>query len=365
MKRSHLEILRSVLACPTAPFREDRVVDLVHQVAARLDHVRFSRDEDGNVLLRYRHGRKRPRPLVLQAHLDHPGFLSLEQRRTGRLEALFRGRVDRDRFAGARVVFHGLEVVRARIVSVRKPRGSDDLVATLDAEDRVERGTIGTWDAPACRIRGDRLETRAADDLTGVAAILCVLEDLAREGAATEVLAVLTRAEEVGFAGTLGLVRRGDVPAGSPILNLECSRALKHVRPGDGPVIRVGDRRTTYTPRFTETLVRIARGFGPRFRVQRALMDGGACEATVFGLHGYEVAALCLATENFHNQTAGGSIGPERVRLSDLAGMIRLTHAAAREPLDLGALDRETRERLDRRYETLREELRHWERSSA
>lgn len=366
MKSSHLAILRSVLACPTAPYREHRVVDVVHRMAARLDHVRFSRDPDGNVLLRYRRGRKRVRrPLVLQAHLDHPGFHALTQRRTGRLEARFLGSVERERFAGARVVFHGVERVRATVVSVRKPKGSPHLVATLDAGDRIEPGTPGTWDLPACRIRGDVLETRAADDLTGVAAILCVFEDLAHEGPEIEVRAALTRAEEVGFVGAVGLVRHGGIPDGSPVINLECSLALPHARPGHGPVVRVGDIRTTFSPRLTDAVVGIARGLGKGFRFQRALMDGGACEATAIGMYGHETAAICLPTENFHNVTARGRIGPERVRMGDLEGMIRLTHAAATADLDLDARTGGTRATLDRRYDSMREELRNWESSSA
>ncbi len=142
------------------------------------------------------------------------------------------------------------------------------------------------------------------------------------------------------------------------MINLECSRALPHARPGDGPVIRVGDRRSVFSPRLTGTVADIARGLGGGFRFQRALMDGGVCEATAFGLLGHEATAVCLATENFHNMTPRGRIGPERVRLGDLDGMIRLVHAVATSDLDLDARDRRTRQKLDRRYASMREELR-------
>jgi endoglucanase len=328
--------------------------------------VRYREDPDGNIVLRYRRGSRRvSHPLAVQAHMDHPGFVSLSQSRTGRVQARFLGGVRREFFAGSAVVFHGLETTRARVVSVRKRKAEGDLVATLEAEGTVEPGTIGMWDVPACRIRGEKLETRAADDLTGVTAILCLFEELSRKQPETEVLGVLTRAEEVGFVGAMGLLRHRSIPRKARVVTLECSKALPNARPGDGPVLRVGDRRTIYSPLLTAAIEVVGNELakaGGGFRYQRKLMDGGACEATAFNVHGFEATGMCLALENYHNMTARGTIGPERIHLGDLAGMIRLLEALATRDLDLTDRDRGTREKLEARYESMAEELARWER---
>jgi putative aminopeptidase FrvX len=354
MKAHHLQILRSVLERPTAPFVEDRVADLVHQTAARLDHVRFRRDPEGNLVLRYKKGDERvAHPIVVQAHMDHPGFIAQSQTRTGRLTARFVGLVDREVFADARVRFHGHEPVRARVVSVRRKDPRRDGTVVLQAEGRVEPGTIGMWDVPACRIRGDVLEARAADDLVGVAAVLCLFEELSRKAPDREVLGVFTRAEEAGFVGALGLVQKKRLSRRHRVITIECSMELPTARRGDGPVLRVGDRRSTFSPRLVGAMDAVGRRLRKRsrdFRYQRRLMDGGVCETTVFSLFGYEAACLCLPLGNYHNMTKRGGIGPERISLRDLAGTIRYLEEIVTTDLDLDERDRMTRERLSARY---------------
>ena len=69
-------------------------------------------------------------------------------------------------------------------------------------------------------------------------------------------------------------------------------------------------------------------------------MDGGACEATAFTVHGYDATGLCLPLENYHNMTVRGTIGPERIHLGDLASMIRFLEAIVTE-LESGDLELE------------------------
>jgi endoglucanase len=361
MKSSHLEILRAVLERPTAPFLEERVADLVHQTAARLDHVRFRRDPEGNLVLRYRKGNGRvAHPVVVQAHMDHPGFIAGPTTRKGRVKARFTGRVRREVFENARVRFHGHEPVRARVVSLTRKDPRRDGTVVLEADGRVEPGTIGMWDLPACRIRGDVLEARAADDLVGVAAVLCLFEDLAMKAPDGEVLGVFTRAEEAGFVGALGLMQEKRIPKHHRMITIECSMELPTARRGDGPILRVGDMRTTFSPRFVGALDLVGRRLRKRsrsFRYQRRLMDGGTCESTVYQLFGYEAACLCLPLGNYHNMTRRGGIGPERISLSDLAGTIRFLEEIVTSDLDLGERDRGTRRRLEERYRAMADEL--------
>jgi putative aminopeptidase FrvX len=352
MKETHLQILRSVLNRPTAPFREDRVVDLVHQLAARLDHVRFRRDPSGNVLLRYRKGEARvARPLALQAHLDHPGLHVVSQTRTGRVKARLLGWMPPDVLPGARVVFHGLDEVRAEVLSARPGREENEQRVTLAAEGRVDPDAIGTWDLPGCRFRGDHVAARVADDLAGVVAVLCAFDDLSRRAPDGEVLGVLTRAEEVRFAGATALARGGRLPKRCRVVTVECSQELPGAMRGGGPVLRVGDRFSVFSPDLSadlrETAQRLRREGGVRF--QRALLDAAGCEATVFGAHGYEVAGLSLPIADVHNVTARGGIGPERFHAGDLEGLIDLLVAFATEEPTPDDRDRRARDRLWKR----------------
>jgi endoglucanase len=60
-------------------------------------------------------------------------------------------------------------------------------------------------------------------------------------------------------------------------------------------------------------------------------MDGGACEATAFNGLGYRACGLCLPLGNYHNIGPGRKIRAEYVSVGDLAGLLELTVAAARE----------------------------------
>ena len=84
---------------------------------------------------------------------------------------------------------------------------------------------------------------------------------------------------------------------------------------------------TTFDPQATWFLGATARGAG--LAVQRALMDGGACEASAFAGFGYRVAGLCVPLGNYHNIGPGLKPRSEYVRVNDLVGLGNLTMAAA------------------------------------
>ena len=64
--------------------------------------------------------------------------------------------------------------------------------------------------------------------------------------------------------------------------------------------------------------------------VQRALMQGGTCEATAYDLYGYRTAALCVALGNYHNCGPKETIAPEFVNIADAVGMANLCVATVR-----------------------------------
>src|SRR5262249_32650382 len=67
------------------------------------------------------------------------------------------------------------------------------------------------------------------------------------------------------------------------------------------------------------------------FRFQRALMSGGACEATAYSEFGFQTGAVCIALGNYHNCGPHQTIAPEFVDVSDACGMVQLLIETARQ----------------------------------
>ena len=368
-----LHIAARTMSRPAAPFREGAVIAWVREFAARNPHLMLRSDPIGNLELRRRGVRASASPLVLGAHMDHPGFRALRSKRLpGRrgfaIDALFLGGVRREYFPGARARFYVGEgdvpatTVPARVVRAQPDPKSGVLRVRLEARATVPAGSFGVWELPdfrRSRRNPDLLETRAADDLAGVAGILAVLEVVDRIDPArrVDVRGLFTRAEEVGFVGAIAAARGGRLHAGARIVAVEASKALPHAPQGAGPILRVGDRTSIFDDGLTRWLGRVATELagrkGDRFAWQRRLMDGGTCEATAYQLYGYRCAALCVPLGNYHNMSERGRIAVESIRLSDLVGLVRFFEGMIQRDSDCpraGATD-PLRRRLEKRFQ--------------
>lgn len=313
LRRELLEIAQSVLSLPTAPYHEHGVRAFVEAYARQLD-LPVERDPVGNLIVKYRRG-KCGAPLVWMAHMDHPGFEGLGGRR-----AEFLGGVPKECFPGARVRFGNLRTKVRRVLPGRR--------RVVELAAPVGRGELGGWDVPLFAVRGGMLRALALDDLLNVAVLLAGLTELKRRRVATEVWAVLTRAEEVGFHGAIELAMAGRIPRESLVVSFEMSKRRPWARIGGGPVVRVGDRLSTFDAAGVYFLQEVARRSA--ISAQRCLMDGGSCEATALNAFGYRACGLCLAMGNYHNIGSGRKIRPEFVSVNDLVGLLELAVAAAR-----------------------------------
>jgi endoglucanase len=83
----------------------------------------------------------------------------------------------------------------------------------------------------------------------------------------------------------------------------------------------------------------------PKFKWQRKLMAGGACEATAFSAFGFQSTCLCLPLGNYHNMQAidevqagrrPAKVGREFISVEDLHGLIEMLEVVA------GGLDAST-----------------------
>ena len=338
-----LKIAQALMEQPTASFKESLPQGEIRSFARNRPGLKLEEDPSGNLLVKYSQGETAP-PLVLVAHLDHPGFW-VDKVSVGKVDLTFKGGVNAAHArAGNRIQY--FEPGNA------KPVGSGLLTTVLQEKDRLTGATasilegnavaggFAMWDFAGFAVHGGLIVSRCCDDLLGAAAALCVLDEMARrQPKNVTVWGLFTRAEEVGFLGALEAIRHQTIPKDAAVLSLECSKALPSAPQGDGVIVRVGDRASIFDPNLTEALRQAAELVQkelPGFKYQRKLMDGGACEATAFCACGYRASGVAVALGNYHNQgfdTSGKpSIGPESVKVFDFNCEVRLLTELALHP---------------------------------
>lgn len=325
--------LASVLRIPTAPFGERFLIEALTRRLGRRKRLSVDQDRFGNLHVRYRppDASGAPRAQVaFQAHLDHPGFQYLGDGRAWILGGVPTG------LAGTRLRFFPSAEHRgfpATVERVRKRRRGR--VAMLKHRGRIEPGTVGMLDLPPMRLRKAHLEGRALDDNLGAALIVFLLEEACRGRWPLPFDAVLTRAEEVGYVGATAMLAAKSFRLPRHVVTIEMPRARKQMACGDGVIVRTGDRNIIYDQLLTHHARTVAEALAEQhagFRFQRKLGSGGGTEVTSFTAYGYRGTALCLATEQGHNRTPEGGIGPERVHRDDLVALVNLARALVTEP---------------------------------
>jgi putative aminopeptidase FrvX len=360
----HRRVLHDMLSIPTAPFAEHKVIEHIERFCSRRKHLKLTRDRAGNVLVRVRIGRRIVRrPVCITAHLDHPGFVADRMTASGRLRAFWRGGVPRRYFKHSNVRFDvDGEWVRGVIRSVtprEKRRNRVDTVV-VEVPRNVPSGAVGMWDFPDPKVRGSRIYARGCDDVAGASAMLYAIDELVRSGKSCDAYFLFTRAEEVGFVGAIAACRLKTIPAKCFVVAMETSSERPFAKMGDGPILRVGDKASTFTHAATAYCHRIARELAradTRFKYQRKLMDGGTCESSAYCTLGYEATGLCVALGNYHNVDAKRKkLGPEYIDLDDFDNVVKWFVELARAPRPYTGRDEALRTQitgLEQRYRKL------------
>jgi endoglucanase len=349
-----LALLQSIVSQPTAPYHEERVAARVIAYLRQWG-VPFSLDEAGNIIARYQRGAER-RALMLMAHMDHPAFSIVARGGphgadwTARLEGGV-GTAYFEQPVAARIYPRawgiGGDAVAARVTGYARDQQAN--VTTLhvqvdDASAPIAAGDFGAWDLPDFALQDELIHARALDDLAGCATMLLVLEQAVRERWETDLYAVFTRAEEVGLVGAWAVLQSGALPRDGYLVSLEASPALPGALQGEGPVIRVGDRVTSFNQEAELALKVAAYGLGAsvwrpergrpaaeaRVKVQRQLMSGGMCEASAAVMLGYQATGLALPLGNYHNQGPDAMLAPENIHADDFLTGVTLLQLAAR-----------------------------------
>jgi len=289
-------ILKRILKQPTAPFHEYFVRAEIEALLKDCPNVTLKRDKFGNLIATYKCGKRKTTPSwVLGAHMDHPAFV----RKPG-------GKKDEWEFLGG----------------VAKPVLDDGIKRGLR---KVHKGgNIATWNFPVV-IEDGRVEATACDDLIGCTSIVATFWELAKLNLETTVYAVFTRAEEIGWLGAWHVGENWPFGKDALFLSLETSRPVNGAEFGDGPVVRVGDRLSVFDAEAVEILMRTASEQG--IRVQRCLLDRGACEASAMQALGHRSAGISLCLGNYHNTSEDNVLAPEYVMLDDVKGLVTLLKA--------------------------------------
>lgn len=378
-RQTHLAWLLELTATPSAAGKESRVEAWIERWAKARNDLTLSRDAVGNITIALAAEPTPPSdaaphdraPLYITAHMDHPAFVVEQAHGEGRFEASFRGGVMDDYFTNAPVLLHASNgsTVRARVIAKVQTTIGPFKHWTLEAlPDQSWRdiavGDVGVWDVGPAQLIDDIVHTLACDDLAAASAAIAAFDVIRELDAAARaegrraitrpVRLLFTRAEEVGFIGAIAAIREKTVPADARVILLENSRSFPDSPIGGGPIVRVGDRISIFSPRLTDAVGKRAEELagGPAvplstqkaanrtWKWQRKLMAGGACEASVFCAAGYEAMCVCLALGNYHNMgeltavQAGEFKGTppiqrEFISESDFEGLVDLLVACA------------------------------------
>lgn len=329
-----LPALKRMAEVPTAPYDELSVRDALH-AWLRTAKLPPEIDPFGNTTVRVRAGHPR-RQVGFVAHLDHPAF-RVESAKGTQVTCSAEGGLPTVGVKGTSVVFPSGEngpikgKVESAKVTTRNGRAHiQSAVIKISAPDAApEPGDFGVFDMPALKRAGNKLKMRVADDLAGVVAVVAALINLSKRGEPVDAVGIFTRAEEVGFHGALAMAIDSRLPRDMTIVSIECSQAHGDVAVGKGPVVRLGDRAGPFEPRACALVSGAAKQLAEKkFAYQQALMTGGTCEATAFGVFGYATAGIALPLGAYHNQGPSG-VAPEEIDLRDLEGMVRLIEATA------------------------------------
>jgi len=323
-RRRSLRLLEYLLRRPTAPFHEHHVRAALEAQLTKLA-VPHRLDAHGNLLARLRQGRAAP--LAMLAHMDHPGF-EIRSCSAGRAIAEWEGQIPPFDLRGLRTAVWPS--------SPGAPRRGDGEVLrvqgkrlTLSVPPGTRSGDFGYAHLAPFRLSGGRIVSKCLDNVGGCGAILACLDHLVRHRMAADLTVLFTRAEEGGFHGTFAAVKSRVLPRTRPLVVLECSKAMPGAEMGSGPVIRIGDRLSVFDPRASAALERTAALLTRSrrsFVFQRRLMDGGACEASVFGVNGYPAVCLAFPLGNYHNIGSTG-VRPEFISREDFLNGVDLIAA--------------------------------------
>jgi len=381
--------LFSLLSQPSAPFREVSIAGVI-QALLEKRAIPYFIDPVGNIVVgvngvdAYRKllsAKSREPVRVFIAHMDHPGFHGASWLNPKRLKVTWHGGSPTRYLAGAPVWLADDSGFVAEGI-MRKPVLNKTRRFLVSAEVQLADSRLHDEYPDAAKLygglrfrkpvwqQGEKIYTRAADDLVGVYSIvetaLALFRGNKRSGS-QPFIGLITRGEEVGFVGAVGHLEQGWLSqARRPIVavSLEASRTLPGAEIGKGPVLRLGDWRTVFSSGGLKVLsdlgVKLLKG-----RHQRRIMDGGSCEASATTAWGLETIGMSVPLGNYHNQSLEGGPdsrgpsgpAPEFVHVEDIDGMVKMCRGLMTRGLPWSDPWKDQRARLSKNKRHFRRQL--------
>lgn len=356
-KKFMMKTLKEIHSIPTAPYNERLILDYIKKFA-KIYKIKHSSDELGNLVLHLDTGGKKP--VGIMAHTDHPGF-EMKGIENGKLVSRWHGGAPPSFFNGQSATFfpkrgNSSTYKINEIIIDRNPKSKRRRVTEVhfNSLKTLAEGTPGMWFKPKLTMKGDFLHAAGHDDLSGCTLILCALRECIVKKMKVNIYAVFSRAEETGFTGAIGffagLSKHKLIPNKVPMISVETSKHLPGARQGKGIVIRTGDRLMTYNAKFLHYMDTVAQDVTKNnkdFCYQKRLMDGGACEGTVFTVWDFPSAGLALPLDNYHNvNRKDKTISPEIIHKKDLETGIELFSEIAGRMNEMDKAWKDIRNRL-------------------
>lgn len=326
---------------PTAPFREKFILDEIKDILTE-NKIPFFEDSIGQIIAGVSNAQKLKvkTHVAFFAHTDHPGFIIDSKISPTRYKATWYGGAPFELMEGKMVRIFSLEsssqfskgIIRNFIPGNHREGIPFEIETTRELSDKIlkSKGYFGAFNFEGFKYRNGYVHTKCADDLAGCVMALGALLDTRKEKA--PVIAVFTRAEEVGFAGCLHMIKAKVIPLNTMVVSLEASRTLPGALLGAGPVIRLGDASTLFDSNFSLFMQKQAQELkkkDSKFNFQKRIMDGGSCEATALSQFGYKTMGLAVPLKNYHNMGLKGP-APEIIHLDDADNGRKLLTEVAR-----------------------------------
>jgi len=339
MQKSDLSLFLELSNIPTTSFHEELIADFIKSELTK-NKIEFIEDKWGNIeaLLQGETNKE----IVYISHMDHPGFEITEKIDTKLFKAKTLGGLPKlCDFENTKIKTISLKnEIRGNLILNDKENNSDEfrfsnsdrwlnkefVLIELENED-IEFPCPVVFDLPVPRVHKDEIITPVADDLAGCSLILEALKILKNKNMKYSIRAVFSRAEEVGLLGARLIAKSGRISKDSIIVSVETSSELPGAISGSGPIIRTGDRASTFDNTGEIILLSSVRELlkeDKNFKYQRQLMNLGGCEATAFSAFGYKVTGISLPLINWHNATQSGGVEPERISITDYQNALNI-----------------------------------------
>lgn len=317
-------ILKDIVSTPTSPFREDRVIEKILTYLKKFG-LNIMTTKYNNIIVSF--GRKDSmEDIYFISHTDHPGFLVQEDnKKTSILKVMggvpfhaknFKKVAEIDILTGKRYV-HNIKKV------IKKENGV--FVETKNSKD-INPNNIFTLNLKSYYKRNDTIYAHAIDDLGGCSAQIAAVSYLSKhkKDLETNVHFVFTRAEEVGFIGIISLIKNGYLPKNGYYISCETSKCISPVQFGKGVVLRLGDKAGIFEQQFTNSLFSYfqKKALLEKYPIQRALLDGGTCEATPLVVNNFKASGFACPLGNYHNLSDDNTIKEEYINANDFTSYV-------------------------------------------